>query len=110
MSFMDGAWRSITGLRNTRTNEPIEFEYRFDKSGKGEKIIRERSGNVCRGPAQAQFLPDGKLQITDSGARCQDGTGYNPDEITCTVGDGGRAVCQGRNPSGTFPVTIQRAQ
>jgi hypothetical protein len=107
--FLDGRWRSDTGLQDKAGN-PIQLGYEF-KGGTGQvKLDRTVGGQrgVCTGPA-APAMQGGNLVITQGRIRCADGTTFDAPKVVCTMGAGGRAQCEGANVDGTtFPVEITR--
>jgi hypothetical protein len=109
-SFLDGRWRSDTGLQDS-TGNPIKLGYDF-KGGKGSVSLQRSVGDkrsVCTGPASSA-MKDGKLLITQGQIRCEDGSAFSAPRVVCSpAGAGGRAECQGVNEDGTtFPVDIAR--
>lgn len=107
--FLDGRWRSDTGLQDKAGN-PIQLGYEF-KGGTGQvKLDRTVGGQrgVCTGPA-SPTMQGGNLVITQGRIRCADGTTFDAPKVVCTMGAGGRAQCEGANVDGTtFPVEITR--
>ncbi len=87
LSFLEGCWRSVTDLFNSRTGEPVVTEYCFDKSGQGRQIIREQDGRICTGGVEAQFGAGGSLTMKSFPARCPDGNSYVPETVQCTGSD-----------------------
>lgn len=99
VDFLDGAWRSHTGLVDGATGLPLEVEYVFDK-GAGTATVRRSDGVSCTGPGQAR-MDAGRLVIDQTGpARCPDGREFAPSQITCSRDDAGITRCQGVNPDG----------
>lgn len=97
MAFLEGRWLCNTGLARTTDNQPVKVEFAFDKNGKGEALVRERSGKVYKGSAEATFK-NGTLRINTSryyGPTQADGT-YSSSTIRCQ-NEGGYALCSGRN-------------
>ncbi len=92
LSFLEGCWES-TGLVNSRTNEPVIWEYCFNKKGVGTRKGKERSGRTCSGSARASFRGD-RLAIRTPRAPCSDGNAYAPQNIECQ-GKGSSTQCRG---------------
>lgn len=109
VDFLEGNWRSRTDLYETRSGQPVVVDYSFDRKGGGTLTIRQKNGVVCQGPAQAR-MQDGRLTIDGlNDPKCSDGSAFTRSRIDCTVGEGGRAACQGRHANGrTFQVDMQR--
>ncbi|MBP2312697.1 SrfA family protein [Azospirillum soli] len=109
VDFLEGNWRSRTDLYETRSGQPVVVDYSFDRKGGGTLTIRQKNGVVCQGPAQAR-MQDGRLTIDGlNDPTCSDGSAFTRSRIDCTVGEGGRAACQGRHSNGrTFQVDMQR--
>jgi hypothetical protein len=108
-SFLDGGWRSSTGLQDTSGN-PIQLGYNF-KGGEGSVTMQRAVGDQtqsCTGAAKSA-MESGQLVINQGAIRCPDGTTFNAPRVVCKVGAGGRADCEGVNEDGsTFPVSITR--
>jgi hypothetical protein len=108
-SFLDGGWRSSTGLQDTSGN-PIQLGYTF-KGGEGSVTMQRAVGDQtqsCTGAAKSA-MESGQLVINQGAIRCPDGTTFNAPRVVCKVGAGGRADCEGVNEDGsTFPVSITR--
>ena len=94
LSFLEGCWTSETGLYSHPSNEPIIAEYCFDKSGKGRRLVRERNGQVCSGPASARFQGN-RLNFESGQAKCPRGGVYVPQKVECT-GSENTTQCKGR--------------
>lgn len=108
-SFLDGGWRSSTGLQDTSGN-PIQLGYTF-KGGEGSVTMQRAVGDQkqsCTGVAKSA-MESSRLVITQGAIKCPDGTTFNAPRVVCKVGAGGRADCEGVNEDGsTFPVSITR--
>ena len=105
--FLNGRWRSITGVTDDKGN-PVELDYEF-KSGQGTVSLRRSVGNtqhICSGKVGSN-LRQGKLRIDQKDVRCPDGVTFQDSSVECSVGEGGKAVCQGSNADGTkYDVSI----
>lgn len=99
MSFLEGCWRSETGLYSSRTGKPIIAEYCFDKHGNGRRLVREQNGDVCNGGVRADFTGDGRLRMDSAEARCPRGSKYVPQRVECT-GNESSTTCRGRELGG----------
>lgn len=105
MDFMNGKWRSRTGLVDSATGLPVEMEYTF-KDGKGSASVRRHDGTVCTAPADAS-MQGGQLHLNLQDATCPDGGGFGKAAVDCTPGAGGRAECKGTNADGSkFDVVL----
>jgi hypothetical protein len=108
-SFLDGGWRSSTGLQDTSGN-PIQLGYTF-KGGQGSVTMQRAVGDQkqsCTGSAKSA-MESSRLVISQGAIKCPDGTTFNAPRVVCKVGAGGRADCEGVNEDGsTFPVSITR--
>lgn len=98
LSFLEGCWVSETGLFSHPRNEPIIAEYCFDKKGQGRRFVRERNGQVCSGPAQAQF-EGSRLTFEAGDARCPRGGQYVPQQVECR-GNNTSTQCSGHEMGG----------
>jgi hypothetical protein len=99
--FLNGQWRSITGLQD-RNGNPVELHYDFT-NGQGTVTLRRSVGgqeHTCAG-AVGSTMQNGRLVIDQRGVRCPDGTTFQDSNVQCTVGEGGKAVCNGSNSDGT---------
>ena len=98
--FLNGRWRSITGLVESGSGRPVEVEYEF-KNGQGQKTILRKNGGNCTVGTQARIV-GGRLTITETGsAVCADGTRFNESRVDCRTGADGKAECQGQNKGGS---------
>lgn len=99
--FLNGQWRSITGLQD-RDGNPVELHYAFT-NGQGTVTLHRSVGgaeHTCAGTV-GSTMRDGRLVIDQHGVRCPDGTTFQDSNVQCTVGAGGKAVCNGSNSDGT---------
>ena len=109
VGFMDGQWRSGQGLVDQADGKPLEQYYRFDKSGKGEVVVKRADGTECKAPAQAKFNGKNLTVEETSDVRCADGRTYGKSTTTCTRDAKGNTVCRGKNPDGsTYAVPVQK--
>lgn len=111
LGFLEGEWQSRKGIIDQHTGEPLRQTYRFDKSGRGEVIVRRADGVECRG-AVAGGVIDGKLSVKEQGALvCPDGRSYQPAETRCERIASGVTVCRGQNSDGSgYRVDLDRAK
>lgn len=94
VAFLDGHWRSRTGLMDSDTGRPIEVEYDF-KSGKGTSTIHRSDGVACTAPSSA-VMQGGKLVIEQiSDLVCKDGQVFTKSRVECVPGKNGQAECRG---------------
>lgn len=105
--FLNGAWRSITGLQD-RSGNPIELNYDF-QNGQGKVSLQRGVGGQqqsCAGQA-GTVVEGGKLIINQKAIRCPDGTTFQDSKVQCSVGADGKAHCQGLNDDGSaYDVSI----
>lgn len=106
-SFLNGAWRSITGLQDKAGN-PVDLSYDFS-NGQGPVTLRRTVGGqqqTCSGQV-GSTMQDGRLTIDQTQVRCPDGSVFQKSKVVCTPGADGRARCQGVNENGsTYDVDI----
>ena len=94
VAFLDGHWRSRTGLMDSDTGRPIEVEYDF-KSGKGTSTIHRSDGVACTAPSTA-VMQGGKLMIEQTADLvCKDGQVFTKSRVECVPGKNGQAECRG---------------
>jgi len=92
LSFLEGRWRSVSGLINISTQEPIVAEYNFNKDGTGTKQILEKR-QACETRVVAEVI-DGRLHIKEkSQVKCPDGREYVLSETICKPGKDQTALC-----------------
>lgn len=97
--FLNGHWRSRTGLIDSETGRPIDMEYEF-KDGKGTATVERSDGVKCSAPTQA-VMQGGKLVIEQtSEAKCPDGKSFEQSKVECSPGPTGQANCKGVNAGG----------
>ncbi|MDO5538253.1 MAG: hypothetical protein Q4F72_12095, partial [Desulfovibrionaceae bacterium] len=99
LSFLEGCWRSNTGLVN-QDGIAVTTEYCFDARGEGTRSLIETGpeGLRCSGPATARFSQD-SLQIEAEEAVCSDNRNtYVGQSVVCT-GSGSATICSGREKS-----------
>jgi hypothetical protein len=105
--FMQGQWRSQTGLRASGSNAPATIGYQFDKDGKGTTTLHVGNGVTCSGPSAAT-TQNGKLSIQDQGGlQCSDGSQFQGSTVECSKGADGKTHCVGRYPNGrTYDILL----
>jgi hypothetical protein len=105
--FMQGQWRSQTGLRASGSNAPVTIGYQFDKAGKGTTTLHLGNGVTCSGASSAN-VQNGKLAIEDqSNLQCSNGTEFQGSTVECTKGADGKTHCVGRYPNGrTYDIVL----
>lgn len=109
VGFMDGQWRSGQGLVDQADGKPLDQYYQFDKTGKGEVVVKRADGTECRAPAQAKFSGKNLVVEEQADVRCADGRTYGKSTTTCTRDAKGNTVCRGKNPDGsTYAVPVQK--
>ncbi len=99
--FLDGQWKSKTGLQDSETGQPIQLEYDF-KDGQGTATLRHgASQQECKAPVRSA-MKGGKLVVEGAADFvCPDGRVIKQSNVECSVGDGGRANCKGVNADGS---------
>lgn len=107
-AFLNGQWRSTTGLQDTDGN-PVQLQYEF-KQDQGTATLLRGAGSSeqrCTGSVKP-VMRDGKLIIEEATSiRCPDGTQFRRSNVECTVGEQGQAKCRGLNEDGTsYNVSI----
>jgi hypothetical protein len=108
-SFMEGDWRSKTGLVAKNAKGPVTMDYKFDKSGKGTTTLRMQNGVTCSGPSTASTA-NGKLTVQDQGQlTCSNGQTFAGSTVTCAKDASGQTKCTGRYPNGqTYDIILGR--
>ena len=108
-SFMEGDWRSKTGLVAKNSKGPVTMDYNFDKSGKGTTTLRMQNGVTCSGPSVAS-TSNGKLTVQDQGQlSCSNGQTFAGSTVTCAKDSAGQTKCTGRYPNGqTYDIILGR--
>jgi hypothetical protein len=108
-SFMEGNWRSQTGLRSKNAKAPVSIDYAFDKSGKGTTTLRMPDGVSCTG-ASTSTTSNGRMIIKDDGQlNCSNGSSFAGSEVECVKGSDNQTKCIGRYPNGqTYDITLGR--
>jgi hypothetical protein len=110
LDFLQGEWKSDSGLYDNATGKPLTQIYRFGEDGQGQVVIRRADGVECTGAAQAARTEAGGLRIEEAGPiECPDGRRFAPAVTECTRADNGQAQCQGTNRAGSdYDVQISR--
>ena len=107
--FLNGRWRSSTGLMEADTGRPVVLEYAF-RNGKGQARIRRSDGTVCTGDVSAT-LRDKRLVLNNSIVRCPDGAGFNPVKVECGIGKTSSSDCSGeQSEGGRFTVKMRQTK
>lgn len=97
--FLNGQWRSRTGLMDSQTGRPLEVEYDF-KDGKGTATILRSDGTKCPAPVEAA-IQGGKLMLNQTAdAKCADGQVFDQSRVECRPGKDGKAECRGVHADG----------
>lgn len=107
MDFLEGKWRCETDLINLENNTPVAIDFTFDKNGKGFSQLKEKSGRIFTGSANAT-LKNGVLNISVGELVTPKGAAkYNGSVIQCRQ-KGSVAICSGKN-TGNPPVAWNNA-
>ncbi|MBR9971146.1 SrfA family protein [Magnetospirillum sulfuroxidans] len=99
VTFLDGHWRSRTGLMDSQTGRPLEVEYDF-KDGKGTATILRSDGTKCPAPVEASIKGNALLLNQTAAAKCGDGQVFDRSQVQCRQGKDGKAECKGVNADG----------
>ena len=107
--FLNGNWRVIVGIKTPLTGKPPILRYQI-KNGKGQALMTQGDGTVCRVDVYAGLMQSGNLVINSrTKARCSDGARYQMPELVCTQGATGAAACSGQYDANTvLPMTMKR--
>ena len=98
-AFLNGHWRSRTGLMDSQTGLPLEVEYDI-KDGKGTATILRSDGSKCPAPVEAAIKGDKLMLNQTAEAKCGDGQVFARSRVECRQGKNGKAECQGVNADG----------
>ena len=92
---IEGCWECVAGLVNSKTKEPLAMAFCFDADGEGERTVKEKFGDTCRGSARAVLQEDGVLAVEAGPAQCfRTDASYVAQRIECRNASGG-PECQG---------------
>lgn len=111
-TFMQGLWRSESGLLDSQ-NRSVEEFYRFNDKGQGAVTVRGASGTECTGSANATVDAAHQLQIVESPTlKCSDGSTMSGAKTVCANGTSNVAGCQGTNSSNksSFDVKMEKLE
>lgn len=108
--FLQGRWRSRSGLVDEATGGQLNQSYQFDKSGQGRSVVRRADGVECSASAEAR-MENGQLRVKElENLRCPDGQQFEKTETACTRDAQGQTRCSGAYEGGKkFDVQIDRA-
>lgn len=111
LKFLAGCWSGPSQLDNDNT--PIDEAYCFDDKGKGTITISNNQGMKCTGPLKAQLVEPGPKLVIDrfQGAKCEDGSTFDPIVITCESDNQGETECSGKFASRNdqpFDISLHR--
>ena len=108
--FLQGRWRSRSGLVDEATGVPLDQSYQFDQGGRGRSVVRRADGVECSAPAEAR-MENGQLKVNElENLRCPDGQQFEKTETACTRDAQGQTRCSGAYQGGKkFDVQIDRA-
>lgn len=104
IDLLEGCWRRISNLAidDVDTGDVYgvrTWEMCFAPDGTGEQRLEFENGAVCSGPIEADFLPDGRLRISDlQDVPCTDGRAIYAHIAECTRQADGTAECIARQP------------
>ena len=108
--FLQGRWRSRSGLVDEATGVSLDQSYQFDQGGRGRSVVRRADGVECSAPAEAR-MENGQLKVKElENLRCPDGQQFEKTETACTRDAQGQTRCSGAYQGGKkFDVQIDRA-
>jgi hypothetical protein len=107
LGFLQGDWRSRTGLATAQGEKDLRPDYKLDDKGKGKVSFVQENGSTCEAPAEARW-DSGKLVIEEkSDPKCSDGRTYARNVVNCEVGADGVAKCNGSQPGDTKSYSVQ---
>ncbi len=111
LDFLDGCWRSVTDLFDTRDKKPIQHEYCFNDRGAGEVTVKSNHF-TCKGKISAVRRGREKLVIKtlDTALGCDNQSRFSGWQVDCQSQANGQALCQGvnYNDKTRFSVTLLR--
>lgn len=107
LAFLQGDWRSRTGLATATGEKDLRPSYTLDDKGKGKVSFTQKNGASCEAPAEARW--DGaKLVIEEkSNPKCSDGRTYARNVVNCEIDAGGVAQCSGSQPGDKRSYRVQ---
>ncbi|MGF7212485.1 hypothetical protein GGE65_007112 [Skermanella aerolata] len=109
LDYLEGLWRSREGLVERGTGVRLQQFYRFDRSGRGQVVIRKPDGAECRAPAQASYGAGGLTVDELADPLCPDGQTYARSRTVCQREADGRTDCRGTNADGySYRVGIEQ--
>jgi hypothetical protein len=107
LGFLQGEWRSRTGLATQSGEKDLHPNYTLDDKGKGKVSFTQQDGSTCEAPAEARW-DKGKLVIEEkSNPQCSDGRTYARNVVNCDVDKDGVAQCKGSQPGDTRSYSVQ---
>jgi hypothetical protein len=112
-SFLEGCWKSDSGIVRKDNKQPLFCYYCFDGNGRARVRVEELDGNgrveqTCTATATAR-MSGGELIIRDTGAVCPEGGKYVPDTVVCAPSSEGAADCTLQSDGGRrFGTRITR--
>ena len=108
--FLNGRWRSVTGLQDAAGN-PVQLEYDF-KDGKGTATLKQNVGGreqTCTAGVRSAFRGSRLVIDQAEDIRCPDGTRFQRSSVECATNAQGRAECHGKNQDGSgYQVRINK--
>jgi hypothetical protein len=98
VEFLEGTWRTDSGLVDRSDGKPLVQTFTFDRRGWGEVVTRRSDGVTCRARARAERTADGGLIIYGVElAACSNGDSYVRFRLECAPGVRGASECRGVN-------------
>ena len=107
LAFLQGDWRSRTGLATATGERDLRPNYTLDDKGKGKVTFVQKNGTTCEAPAEARWNGS-KLVIEEkANPKCADGKTYARNTVNCEVGQDGVAKCTGSQPGDNRSYNVQ---
>jgi hypothetical protein len=107
LAFLQGDWRSRTGLATATGERDLRPSYTLDDKGKGKVSFVQKNGATCEAPAEARW--DGTKLVIEEKAnpKCSDGRTYARNVVNCEIGADGTAKCTGSQPGDKRSYNVQ---
>lgn len=107
LAFLQGDWRSRTGLATATGERNLRPNYTLDDKGKGKVTFVQKNGTTCEAPAEARWNGS-KLVIEEkTNPKCADGKTYARNTVNCEIGQDGMAKCTGSQPGDNRSYNVQ---
>jgi hypothetical protein len=106
LAFLKGCWSdeaTFMKRHNGQTTEqPDEVFWKFDEQGEGRFYLRTKNAPqiTCQGPIHAQSHATGEVDVEEPQAPCNDGTGFQQYDFSCSTDSKGETTCEADNGPG----------